>query len=410
MIDSKTKKLNDILVFIEDDETISVFNEVKWGELELKQTIKKGTIKEVVEYLVKTSSPKYLILDLSSSKLPISDMQKVANVCDPGTNVVAIGIRNDVGLFRDLMTLGIRDYVAKPLNVSLLTRTLQRLVKGYDDDSQFNFLSPGQNIGFIGVSGGAGCSTIAANTASCITTHYGKSLTLVDLDLRFAGSTKLFNIALKAGFRELLDAKDEIDSVMVQRCLTVINENLHVVGGDESIESRLNLSEFAFGNLNKNLKADFQYVFYDIPFGENFALSPWFLKTFKTIVIVSTPTMFQIRDAVRLTNYIKKTVDSSTRIIMVQNLVGMHKAGEIDKEAFEKAVGKKVDVVINFDPNTILEGMNTGTPAALAKGKFSEQIDKLSREIINYHSEPVHESRLSASGLFAKLLKKNPAQ
>lgn len=409
MVDSKTKKSNDILIFAEDDESISVFNEINWEELDLKQTIKKGAIKDVIEHLVKTSSPKYLILDLSSSKLPISDMQKVANVCDPGVNVVAIGTRNEVGLFRDLMSLGIRDYVAKPLNVSLMRRTIQRLVKG-DDESQFNFLNPGQNIAFIGVSGGAGCSTLAANTASFISTHYGKSLALVDLDLRFAGSTKLFNVALKAGFKEVLDAKDEIDTMIVQRCLTLINDNLRVMGGDEPLEARLDLREGVFENLNKTLKAEFQYVFYDVPFGEDFALSPWFLKTIKTIVIVATPTMFQIRDAVRLVNFIKKIVDSSTRIILVQNLVGMHKAGEIDKESFEKAVGKRIEVVVNFDPNTILEGMNTGAPASLTKGRFSEQIDKLSREIIGYHDAPKEEARLSAGGLFARLLKKNPAQ
>lgn len=408
MVDSKDKKLGDILIFAEDDETVSLFGEVKWDEFGLKQTIKKGSIKDVIDHLVKTHSPKYLVLDLSSSKLPISDMQKVANVCDPGTNVVTMGMRNDVGLFRDLMTLGVRDYVAKPLTMSLLMRTLQRLIHGLDEESHLNFLNPGQSIAFIGVSGGAGCSTIAANAASCVTSHYGKSVVLVDLDLRYSGSTQLFNVSLKPGFKELLDARDEVDTLLVQRSLTYINDNLKIIGGDEPIESRLDLSEFSFDNLDKILKAEFQYAFYDIPFAEDFTLDPWFLKAFKTIVIVSTPTMFQVRDAVRLSNFLKKTVDPSTRIIMVQNLVGMHKEGEIDIGSFEKAVAKKVDAIINFEPSTVLEGMNAGVPAIQTKSKFSDQIDKLSREIISYHGSPGEESRSTSSSIFARLLKKNP--
>lgn len=405
MADSKMNKENDILVFAEDDATLGVFQALNWSSLDLKATLKKGTIKDAIDYISKNSAPQFLILDLSSSKLPISDMQKVANVCDPGVNVITIGMRNDVGLFRDLMALGIRDYIAKPLNAPLLLRTLHRVVKGTDSELGVNFLNPGQSIGLIGVCGGAGVSTIAANVASHITKDYKKSVALVDLDLRFSGSSKLYNDSVKAGFRELLESSTPVDNIMMQRSMTEVNDNLHVVGGDEPIDEPVVINQQAFHDINQHLKSEFQYVLYDIPFGEMTNYQPWFLNTFNTLVVVATPTIFQIRDAVRLMNHLKKHSNMGNRIILVLNFVGMHKNGEIDHKVFEKAVFHEIDEVIHFDPNLLLESMNTGVPAVDTKGKFSSQIDRFSRRIIGFYADSVEAPELKETSKLSQLLK-----
>lgn len=405
MVDSKTNKKNDILVFAEDDATLDVFNGLNWSSLDLKPTLKKGAIKDVVDYISKNGAPQFLILDLSSSKLPISDMQKVANVCDPGINVISVGMRNDVGLFRDLMTLGIRDYIAKPLTIPLLMRTLQRVVKGVDSDLGINFLNPGQSVGIIGVCGGAGCSTITANMASNITKNYKKSVALVDLDLRFSGSSKLYNDSVKAGFRELLESPTPIDNIMVQRSMTEIDENLHVIGGDEPIDDPVTINQHAFHDLNQHLKAEFQYVFYDIAFGEVSNYQPWFLNTFNTLVVVAAPTIFQVRDAVRLMNHIKKHSTLGNRVILVLNFVGMHKNGEIEQKVFEKAVFHEVNEIINFDPNILLGSMNSGVPAVETKGKFYSQIDHLSRHIIGFYADSAEVPDVKATSKLAQFFK-----
>lgn len=411
MAESKLHKEHTFLVFAEDEASVSLFREIDWASLDLKANIRKGPLNDAVEFLKKNDSPDYLVIDLSSSKLPISDMQKVAQVCDPGINVIALGTRNEVGLFRDLMTLGVRDYITKPLNVALIKKTIQRVVKGLEDQTQLNFLNPGQSVGFIGVSGGAGCSTLAANTAACFSTVYEKSVVLADLGLRFSGSTKLFNVALKAGFRELLESDEPVNSTLVHRSLTKVNENLHVIGGDEPVDAHIELNQQSFLEFNKHLKSEFQYVFYDIPFVEKFILKPWFLSAFNTIVVVATPTMFQIRDAVRLISHFKKHADPNHRIILVQNLVGMHKNGEIDQESFEKAVSRKIDQIIQYDPHVVLEAMNIGVPAFEKKGKFASEIDRLSRQILGNHSEAshnlFHNSQSFLGKVFNKLLLKS---
>ena len=71
-------------------------------------------------------SPLFLLVDLHDSVMPLSDLGRLAEVCEPSVQVVALGERNDVGLFRSLLKIGVRDYLVKPLTVELLKRTRER--------------------------------------------------------------------------------------------------------------------------------------------------------------------------------------------------------------------------------------------------------------------------------------------
>ena len=80
----------------------------------------KGGLRTAVQSLSVTSSPAILVVDLSESGDPLSDIGALAEVCEPGTVVIAIGQVNDVRLYRDLLGSGIHDYLLKPLNACLL--------------------------------------------------------------------------------------------------------------------------------------------------------------------------------------------------------------------------------------------------------------------------------------------------
>ena len=47
--------------------------------------------------------------------IPLNDINGLAEVCEPGTVVIAAGQVNDVRLYRDLVASGIQDYILKPL-------------------------------------------------------------------------------------------------------------------------------------------------------------------------------------------------------------------------------------------------------------------------------------------------------
>src|SRR5205807_544380 len=101
-------------------------------------TILRGGIAKAVEHLGAHRSPNVLIVDISGVDLPISQVHSLADVCEPGVAVVAIGNRNEIGLYLDLQNgdcalaldikpnPGLREALSNPLRIdnTLLERVL----------------------------------------------------------------------------------------------------------------------------------------------------------------------------------------------------------------------------------------------------------------------------------------------
>src|SRR6516165_9618186 len=130
-----------------------------------RNQIIRGGIAKAIEYLSEQRSPNLLLVDISGVELPLSKIQMLADVCEPGTNVIAIGDRNDVALFRDLQEAGVGNYLVKPLTRDLLTRALAPKTNGSGGEMGRAVLKLGKMVSFIGARGGVGATTLAANLA-----------------------------------------------------------------------------------------------------------------------------------------------------------------------------------------------------------------------------------------------------
>jgi pilus assembly protein CpaE len=111
-----------LLMAFVDAETERVLQEA--SVLLGRSVIMRGGVAKAIDYLSEQRSPHLLLVDISGIDLPLSQIQTLADVCEPGTNVVAIGDHNDVGLYRDLVEAGVSNYIVKPLTRDLLTKAL----------------------------------------------------------------------------------------------------------------------------------------------------------------------------------------------------------------------------------------------------------------------------------------------
>src|SRR5258708_23603606 len=95
--------------------------------------------------------------------LPVSKISELADVCEPGVAVIAIGNRNEIGLYRDLMHAGVTEYVVKPVNQQLLARALTsgRAHTGEASPIQRKL---GTLVAFLGARGSVGTTTLAGNS------------------------------------------------------------------------------------------------------------------------------------------------------------------------------------------------------------------------------------------------------
>jgi pilus assembly protein CpaE len=152
------------LAFVADPETSSVIDQVV-GEMMLPHaSIREGGVKEAVKYLSEQRSPRLLLVDLSGSDLPLSEINSLADVCEPGVTVLALGDRNDCGLFRDLLQHGVADYLVKPVTPALL----QKAIQGASDQSGMARTTSsklGKLVAVSGTRGGVGATTLATSIA-----------------------------------------------------------------------------------------------------------------------------------------------------------------------------------------------------------------------------------------------------
>jgi pilus assembly protein CpaE len=86
----------------------------------------RGGLRNAVQSLSISASPAILMVDLSESGDPLNDINALAEVCEPGTVVIAVGQVNDVRLYRDLIASGIQDYLLKPLAVGQVRDALSQ--------------------------------------------------------------------------------------------------------------------------------------------------------------------------------------------------------------------------------------------------------------------------------------------
>src|SRR3982751_5370160 len=109
--------------FVCDDATADMLRPVAVEHGWSPEKVNKGGLRNAVQSLSVSASPNILFVDLSESADPLNDINALAEVCEPGTIVIAAGTVNDVRLYRDLVASGIHDYLLKPFTVDQLRDT-----------------------------------------------------------------------------------------------------------------------------------------------------------------------------------------------------------------------------------------------------------------------------------------------
>jgi len=395
---SGTEQREQFLAFCSDPETCAVIDQVV-GEMMLPNaSIREGGVKDAIKHLGEQRSPKLLLIDLSGSDLPLSDVNSLADVCEPGVTVIALGDRNDCGLFRDLLQHGVADYLVKPLTPNLLQKAVLSATEQSGAVKSSNKL--GKLIAVTGTRGGVGSTTVATSLAWLIAHERRRRVALVDLDLQFGTVALSLDLEPSHGLREALENPNRIDGLFMDRVLVQHSERLFVLSAEESPEESLLLDYGAVELLLTELRNKFHYVLVDLPRNPT-PSSQQVLQSATDLVLVSDFSLAGMRDMMRMTGLLPST-NASCNVILVVNRAGEHKQGEMPRSEFEKGVGRKLDLVLPFDAKTVASATNFGQPVAATKGPVSNGL----REVGERLCGPTAGAGPARTGMWQKLLKK----
>ena len=106
-------------------------------------TIQLGGIMAAVQVFQSQSTPNVLLVESHGSRdVILSELARLADVCQPDTKVVVIGHLNDVVLYRELIRQGVSEYLVAPLHQMQVIETIAGLVSESQSGSAW------QGLGF----------------------------------------------------------------------------------------------------------------------------------------------------------------------------------------------------------------------------------------------------------------------
>jgi pilus assembly protein CpaE len=345
--------------------------------------VMRGGIAKAIEYLSEQRSPHLLIVDISGIDLPLSKIHILADVCEPGTTVVALGDHNDVGLYRDLQEAGVSNYIVKPLTRELLTKALAR--KPTNGDLGRSTLKLGKMVSFVGARGGVGATTLACNLAWHLANRQSRRVALVDLDMQHGDCALLFNLNTTPGFRDALANPLRLDHLLLDRIMTQVGERLFVLGSEESLHDNLQFPASAIDTLFSVLRSQFHYVIVDVPR----IPAPAYRRALEIAdrrVIVVDQTMRAMRDAARLANMFAETGAPGTGHTEHRNIFVVNRVGEVGQHAvalkdIQSVLQGKPATLIPFLPALVTPSAHHGRAAASKRGKFADAVSALATEL-----------------------------
>ena len=251
------------VAFVEDESSRELIGRALSEFMFSNVGIKRGNISTAISQLAEQRSPRLLIVDISNVDLPLSSIAELAEVCEPGVTVVAIGDRNDVGLFRELINSGIRDYLVKPLTYQLLHRSLLNIVQDVALPKQTTNL--GRVTVFLGARGGVGTTTLATSCGWEIARQRHRRVGLLDLDLHFGSAALALDLDPSHVLREALDDPSRIDGLFVDRAMMKHSPMFYVLAGEEPLSEMVPLGRAGIELVVAELRAKFHYVLIDMP-------------------------------------------------------------------------------------------------------------------------------------------------
>ena len=370
------------MAYVCDDLTLDVIrtvcDDMGWPQ----EKAFKGGLRNAVQSLSVSASPQILLVDLSESGDPISDINGLAEVCEPGTVVIAMGQVNDVRLYRDLMMSGLQDYLLKPVSPDALrdavthAQMILNAPKHEEGAREHTHLS----TAIIGTRGGVGASTIATSVAWLLSERMGHLTGMLDLDVHFGTGALALDLEPGRGLTDAIDNPSRIDGLFIERAMIKANDKLSILSAEAPISSPILTDGSAFFQLQEEFRVAFENSIIDLPRSMLIAY-PHLLQDVNVVVVVCELTLSSARDAIRVLAWLKSNAPSCQTIVVANRV----QAGglEISRSDFESSIERKLDLLIPFDPKSTAQAAKLGKPVvdAVRSSKVSSGIVALTELI-----------------------------
>ena len=363
-----------------------------------QMTVAMGGLPAAVEAYEDSPTPNVIIVESGdAAQTLLSQLDELAQVCDPDTSVIVIGHTNDVLLYRQLMARGVSEYLVWPFGPMDMISSIARLFASRGLENM------GRTLAFVGAKGGVGASTIAHNVGWAVSNDLAKIATIVDMDLAFGTAGLDFNQDPPQGIAEAIYAGERLDTGFVDKLFWKCSDRLSLIAAPSTLERDYDIAFSAVEPVIDLVRTTVPYLVLDIPH----QWTNWthrMLATADDVVIVAAPDLANLRNAKNLIDKLGRARRNDRAPFLVLNQIGVPKRPEISAREFAAAAGIEIAAEIAFDPQLFGEAANSGQMISEVQqnAKAAETIRQLARRMIG-HTEPEPETTSLLKSLLERL-------
>lgn len=349
-----------LAAFIRDEATRAALSAALGAEWPAA-TVNEGSVPEATVHLASDPSVRALVVDIVGCADVFKALDRLAEVCTPGTAVIAVGDVNDVGLYRRLRSAGVTDYLVKPVSAEAFGHALMALSQPAVTTGQEQAARPrGDVIAVVGARGGVGTTTVATTLAWLFADEAHRRTMLIDLDVRWGTAGLALDVETTHGLCEVLANPDRIDSLFVSSAATRVNDRLSLLASEEPLDVMGEARPGAVELLLKEARRDSERIVMDVPrLGADFVRRAFAESTI--IIIVTDFSLAGLRDTGRLASLAKEAAPEA-KCLIVGNRAGASKKSELAPADVQKSLKTTLSAVVPEDRAAVLQALNSGKP------------------------------------------------
>src|SRR3954467_3211061 len=363
---------NRIVCFVNDELSAAALRKGLDGS---NLSIRRGTIRNAIRMLESDTELFALVVDISGIDDPFTELERLSGVCPPDVRVALIGESREIKFYRELLRIGVSEYLPKPLTRDMVQNQLRPKLLG--DVAPGPADRGGHVISICGAQGGAGATSIAINLALQLAETTKAKVALLDLHLQGGETAVMLGVRPGPGLRIALENPMRADTLFLERAAIEVNERVCLISADEKIDAQLDITEAGVRHVLGLLRQRFNYIVVDIPVPFPQSLHP-VLTLSRQVLVLLEAEVTGLRNAHALRAAVTN-IAGKDRVFTLLNRA--NRAGGLPRATIVKALGAQPDMVIPDLGKGMTQAVNLGIPALKHVRGLRRHLAPIVREI-----------------------------
>lgn len=369
---------NRIVCFVNDELSAAALRKGLEGA---NLSIRRGTIRNAIRMLETDTDLFALVTDISGIDDPFTELERLAGVCPPDVRVALIGENREITFYRELLGLGLTEYLPRPLTRDMVLDQLRPKLLGDVAANQID--RGGHVVSICGAQGGAGATSIAINLALQLAETTKAKVALLDLHLQGGETAVMLGVRPGPGLRIALENPMRADTLFLERAAIEVNERVCLVSADEDLDAQLDITEAGVRHVLGLLRQRFNYIVVDVPVPFPPSIYP-VITLSRHVMVLLEAEVTGLRNAHALRAAVTN-IAGKDRVFTLLNRAG--RPGGLPRAAVVKALGAEPDIVVPDLGKGMTEAVNLGIPALKHVRKLRRHLAPIVREITGVGAE-----------------------